>query len=232
MTTEEKLEKIKKLADDMYYAAANLGTTVGSGEYLSKTMEEYHKFIIHEYNKDEPNFKVGDKIRYLPHCGTIMTIEKLENNEYVFANNMGHISIKEGNKWELIEECNITGIKSRHATGKLKECIDNQTKDGLDKARKQLEEESKAKFKVGDKVMYLNEEYVVTDNKDHYTLRSTKERTSVSVVHIDFGNEDYELSLVEKSKKCMYTKYNSFRYIPSIKHIISIVGFNIFTILI
>lgn len=54
MTTEEKLEKIKKLADDMYYAAANLGANVGSGERLRKTMEDYHKFIIHEYNKEEP----------------------------------------------------------------------------------------------------------------------------------------------------------------------------------
>ena len=54
MTTEDKLEKIKKLADDMYYAAANLGPTVGSGEHLRKTMEEYHKFIIHEYHKEEP----------------------------------------------------------------------------------------------------------------------------------------------------------------------------------
>lgn len=54
MTIEEKLEKIKKLADDMYYAAANLGANVGSGERLRKTMEDYHKFIIHEYNKEEP----------------------------------------------------------------------------------------------------------------------------------------------------------------------------------
>lgn len=54
MTTEDKLEKIKKLADDMYYAAANLGPNVGSGEHLRKTMEEYHKFIIHEYHKEEP----------------------------------------------------------------------------------------------------------------------------------------------------------------------------------
>lgn len=54
MTTEDKLEKIKKLADDMYYAAANLGANVGSGERLRKTMEEYYKFIIHEYNKEEP----------------------------------------------------------------------------------------------------------------------------------------------------------------------------------
>ena len=54
MTDKEKLEKIKKLADDMYYAAANLGPTVGSGERLRKTMEEYHKFIIHEFNEEEP----------------------------------------------------------------------------------------------------------------------------------------------------------------------------------
>lgn len=54
MTIEEKLEKIKKLADAMYYAAANLGPTIGSGEHLRKTMEDYHKFIIHEYHKEEP----------------------------------------------------------------------------------------------------------------------------------------------------------------------------------
>lgn len=54
MTTKEKLEKIKKLADDMYYTAANLGPNVGSGERLRKTMEDYHKFIIHEFNKEEP----------------------------------------------------------------------------------------------------------------------------------------------------------------------------------
>ena len=54
MTTEEKLEKIKKLADDMYYAAANLGPNVGSGERLRKTMEDYHKFIVREFNEEEP----------------------------------------------------------------------------------------------------------------------------------------------------------------------------------
>ena len=50
----KKLEKIKKLADNMYYAAANLGPNIGSGERLRKTMEEYHKFIIHEYHKEKP----------------------------------------------------------------------------------------------------------------------------------------------------------------------------------
>lgn len=39
------------------------------------------------------------------------------------------------------EECNITSIKSKEATGKLKECIDNVSEESLAKARKQLEEE-------------------------------------------------------------------------------------------
>ena len=54
MTDKEKLLKLRKLADDMYYAAANLGPTIGSGEHLRKTMKEYHKFIIHEYHNEEP----------------------------------------------------------------------------------------------------------------------------------------------------------------------------------
>ena len=41
----------------------------------------------------------------------------------------------------MLEECNITGIKSKHATGKLKECIDNVSEEGLEQARKQLQEE-------------------------------------------------------------------------------------------
>lgn len=53
MTDREKLEKLKKLADAMYYAAGHLEPTVGSGERLRKTMGEYHKFIINEYHKEE-----------------------------------------------------------------------------------------------------------------------------------------------------------------------------------
>ena len=48
MTDKEKLDRMKKLADGMYYAAQYL-TTDASG--IRKAMEEYHKFIIYEYNK-------------------------------------------------------------------------------------------------------------------------------------------------------------------------------------
>ena len=51
MTDKEKLERIKKLADGMYYAAQYLTTDASR---LRKAMEEYHKFIIYEYNKQEP----------------------------------------------------------------------------------------------------------------------------------------------------------------------------------
>lgn len=47
MTDKEKLEKIKKLADDMYREALTL-TTDASG--LRKAMAEYHQFIINDYH--------------------------------------------------------------------------------------------------------------------------------------------------------------------------------------
>ena len=48
---KEKLEKLKKLADAMYYAAQQLTTDASD---LHKAMEEYHQFIINEYHKEEP----------------------------------------------------------------------------------------------------------------------------------------------------------------------------------
>ena len=50
MTDKNKLEKLKKLADAMYYAAQYLTTDASQ---LHKAMDEYHKFIIHEC-KEKP----------------------------------------------------------------------------------------------------------------------------------------------------------------------------------
>ena len=50
MTDKEKLEKLKKLADAMYYAAQHLTTDASR---LHKAIDEYHKFIINEYHKEE-----------------------------------------------------------------------------------------------------------------------------------------------------------------------------------
>ena len=46
----EEVEKLKKLADAMYYAAFNLTT---DASLLRKAMKEYRQFIIHEYYKEE-----------------------------------------------------------------------------------------------------------------------------------------------------------------------------------
>ena len=51
MTTEDKLLKLRKLADAMYYAAQQLTTDASR---LHKAMEEYHRFFINEYHKEEP----------------------------------------------------------------------------------------------------------------------------------------------------------------------------------
>ena len=51
MIDKAKLEKIKKLADAMYYAAFKLTT---DASLLRKAMNDYHQFIINEYHKEEP----------------------------------------------------------------------------------------------------------------------------------------------------------------------------------
>lgn len=51
MTTEEKLEKIKKLADAMYFAAQTL--TVDASR-MRKPVEDYHQFVTHElFDREE-----------------------------------------------------------------------------------------------------------------------------------------------------------------------------------
>ncbi len=51
MTTEEKLEKIKKLADAMYFAAQTL--TVDASR-MRKPVEDYHQFVTHDlYDRED-----------------------------------------------------------------------------------------------------------------------------------------------------------------------------------
>lgn len=44
----EKLEKLKRLADEMYFRVQTLST---DPRPLRKAMEDYHNFIINEYNE-------------------------------------------------------------------------------------------------------------------------------------------------------------------------------------
>ena len=118
MTEKKRLEKLIKLADAMYYAAANLGPTVGSGENLRKTMEEYHKFIIHEYHKEEPvSEELLDTTQTITYKGEVytrcykdkldafackypMSVPKSSKRYAKYSDVDLTIAVKEGAKWQ------------------------------------------------------------------------------------------------------------------------------------
>jgi len=62
MTDNEKLKDIRKLADAMYYAAQYLTTDASR---LHKAMDEYHKFIIHEWREEPVSEDLGEYINEL-----------------------------------------------------------------------------------------------------------------------------------------------------------------------
>ena len=49
MTQEEKLDKIKKLADAMYYSMQNLTTDTTK---IREAMNNYRRFVIYELKED------------------------------------------------------------------------------------------------------------------------------------------------------------------------------------
>ena len=85
MTDKEKLEKLKKLADAMYYAANYLTTDASR---LHKAMDEYHKFIINEYHKEEYSEDLEEFIN---------TIKLLTSNTALLTFEYG---CREGAKWQ------------------------------------------------------------------------------------------------------------------------------------
>lgn len=62
MTDKEKLEKLMKLADTMYYAAQSLTTDASR---LHKARDEYHKFIIYECKEEPVSEDLGEYISEL-----------------------------------------------------------------------------------------------------------------------------------------------------------------------
>ena len=77
MTDKEKLENLKKLADAMYYAAQHLTTDASK---LHKAMDEYHKFVTHEYIEEEP---VNEEIK-VSYDAKINEAHRLGREEGIF----------------------------------------------------------------------------------------------------------------------------------------------------
>jgi len=63
-----------------------------------------------------------------------------------------------------------------------------------------MKEKHKPIFKVGDRVRFRNEVFEIVSNADIYILKSERANSSTPVIHVDFGNEDYELSLVKREE--------------------------------
>ena len=110
MTDKEKLIKIKKLADAMYYAAQYLTTDASR---LHKAMDEYHKFSIHEC-KEEPVSEdleeaaknVGQK--YFPDEYNIWARPNYEAVKVECA-------FKDGANWQKAQDQSIIELAEDHA---------------------------------------------------------------------------------------------------------------------
>lgn len=86
MTDKQKLEKIKMLADEMYYRMQNLSTDTSG---IRKAMYDYHQFIIYEYYKEEP---VSNDLKVA-----------LEDYAYQVAYDLSHDWLKENATWDEVE---------------------------------------------------------------------------------------------------------------------------------
>ena len=128
MTDKEKLDKlvaeIKRLKKHYEEGIKEFGNS----EYINNALMEQCKM------------KVCKKL-----LSFIDSMQEEPKEKCKGCNNVkGCITCVDGSEYAHIEECNITGIKSKHATGKLKELVDNVSEEGLTKARKQLQEDSES----------------------------------------------------------------------------------------
>ena len=78
-------------------------------------------------DKIEPIFNIGDKIQYSKGCGTIFTIEKIENGKYIFSNNMGYTTIESGNKFHLVNTVEQKPVWSEEDKNFMLDTLSNLT---------------------------------------------------------------------------------------------------------
>ena len=84
MTDKAKLEKLKKLADKMYYAAMYLTTDASR---LHKAMDEYHQFIIHECKEEPVSEELKKEIEnFLDYSNLLAPIKEVEFIACYFTN--------------------------------------------------------------------------------------------------------------------------------------------------
>ena len=101
MTEKEKLEKLKKLTDAMYYAAQHLTTDASR---LHKAMDDYHRFIVYEYGIKSKN-ATGKLKEYIDKCKGCNNVK-------------GCVTCVDGSEWAHYEE----------SVSKFDSCVQNSDK--------------------------------------------------------------------------------------------------------
>ena len=122
MTEKEKLEKLKKLTDAMYYAAQHLTTDASR---LHKAMDDYHRFIVYEYGIKSKN-ATGKLKEY---------IDKAKDKCKGCNNVKGCITCVDGSEWAHYEEPvseNLEGASKEYADKNYAEWLDFVSGDERD----------------------------------------------------------------------------------------------------
>ncbi len=105
MTDKEKLLKLRKLADTMYYAAQYLTTDASR---LHKAMDDYHQFIVNDYHEEETVNKqsVDEAMAEVEEKAKAFTeAHKGESSEQLLAEMRGEDSVSEDLEEAIGEYC-------------------------------------------------------------------------------------------------------------------------------
>ena len=133
-------------------------------------------------NKVEPKFKVGDTMRTLQEASNGITdgipVVVSIDEKYYYCNNE-IISIKGQDNYEY------------PPMNRVQKPFDYEN---ATIAPKDFAPKEEPKFKSGTYVVYLNNTYMLEDDGKHYILTAVKKNTSIPVVHLPYGNEDYTMS--------------------------------------
>ena len=124
MTDKEKLKDIKKLADAMYYAAQYLTTDASR---LHKAMDEYHKFIIHEWREEPIAPKVLEDMLNAKTAAESLGISQEEHDRIVDE-------LIYGKEPELVDVDDLPNKKEEPVSEDLEEASKEWLKPQLDKS--------------------------------------------------------------------------------------------------
>ena len=181
MTEKEKLEKLKKLTDAMYYAAQHLTTDASR---LHKAMDDYHRFIVYEYGIKSKN-ATGKLKEYIDKCKGCNNVK-------------GCITCVDGSEWAHYEEPvseNLEGASKEYADKNYAEWLDFVSGDERDDHYPISEA-----FKAGAKWQKEQMLAKAVDGDITFDYYGDDDKTYGCIAHDSFCLEDLGLKDTDKVK--------------------------------